>query len=305
MKFINFSRSTTPSEIHVGCQHGNLVLDVSDAVEHGVLKFPRKLSRIEDALGDPGLEVLENQLRTLLNEPVAPSTELRRFLFDESTIVLQAPILRPQKLIGIGLNYRDHAEETKMELPKEPLLFAMYSNAITAPHRPIVIPGMSRKIDYEAELAVVIGSRARHVRPDEALQYVAGYTIVNDVSARDLQRADGQWLRAKSFDTFAPMGPCLATRSSLGDADGLAIELRLNGQTMQKSNTRNLIFKVPALVCHISKVMTLEPGDVISTGTPAGVGFTRKPPVYLQPGDIVEIEIEGIGILTNPVVDSD
>jgi 2-keto-4-pentenoate hydratase/2-oxohepta-3-ene-1,7-dioic acid hydratase in catechol pathway len=289
----------------VGCRHGNLCFDISDAIEHKFLKFPRSVSRIEDVLADSGLETLENQLRALLNESTVSSTEHSRFLFDESDIVLQAPILRPQKLIGIGLNYRDHAEETKMELPKEPLLFAMYSNAITAPNRPIVIPGMSRKIDYEAELAVVIGSRARHVSADEALRYVAGYTIVNDVSARDLQRADGQWLRAKSFDTFAPMGPCLATRSSLGDADGLAIELRLNGQTMQKSNTRNLIFKVPALVSHISKVMTLEAGDVISTGTPAGVGFTRKPPVYLQPGDNVEIEIEGIGILRNPVVDSD
>jgi 2-keto-4-pentenoate hydratase/2-oxohepta-3-ene-1,7-dioic acid hydratase in catechol pathway len=298
----------------LGCQHGNLCIDVSDAIDNSVLKFPLGASRIEDVLQvESGLETLENQLRAVMNEPAisstgsstSSSTELRRFLFDESTIVLQAPILRPQKLIGIGLNYRDHAEETKMELPKEPLLFAMYSNAITAPDRPIVIPGMSRKIDYEAELAVVIGSRARHVSPDDALQHVAGYTIVNDVSARDLQRADGQWLRAKSFDTFAPMGPCLATRSSLGDADGLAIELRLNGQTMQKSNTRNLIFKVPALVSHISKVMTLEPGDVISTGTPGGVGFTRKPPVYLQPGDVVEIEIEGIGILRNPVVDSD
>jgi len=305
VKFINFSRSTNPSEIRMGCQHGNLCLDVSDAIQHDILKFPRSVSRIEDVLAESGLEALENQLRTLLNEPSASSTELRRFLFEESTIVLHAPILHPQKLIGIGLNYRDHAEETKMELPREPLLFAMYSNAITGPHRPIVIPGMSRKIDYEAELAVVIGSSARHVTPDEALQHVAGYTIVNDVSARDLQRADGQWLRAKSFDTFAPMGPCLATRSSLGDADGLAIELRLNGQTMQKSNTRNLIFKVPALVSHISKVMTLEPGDVISTGTPGGVGFTRKPPVYLQPGDVVEIEIEGIGTLKNPVADSD
>jgi 2-keto-4-pentenoate hydratase/2-oxohepta-3-ene-1,7-dioic acid hydratase in catechol pathway len=305
VKFINFSRSTSP-EIRMGCQHGNLCLDVSDAIHHGVLKFPRNVSRIEDVLSaEPGLEALENQLHALMDVPTASSTELRRFLFDESTIVLQAPILRPQKLIGIGLNYRDHAEETKMELPKEPLLFAMYSNAITAPNRSIVIPAMSRKIDYEAELAVVMGSRARHVTPEEAMQHVAGYTIVNDVSARDLQRADGQWLRAKSFDTFAPMGPCLATRASLGDADGLAIELRLNGQTMQKSNTRNLIFKVPALVSHISKVMTLEAGDVISTGTPGGVGFTRKPPVYLQPGDIVEIEIEGIGILRNPVADSD
>lgn len=306
MKFINFSRSSNPSEIRMGCENGNLCFDVSDAIKGNVLKFPRSVSRIEDALQvDSGLEILENQLRTLMAVPPASRQELRPFLFGASSTDLRAPILRPQKLIGIGLNYRDHAEETKMELPKEPLLFAMYSNAITGPNRPIVIPAMSRKIDYEAELAVVIGSRARRVSPDDALQYVAGYTIVNDVSARDLQRADGQWLRAKSFDTFAPMGPCLVTRSSLGDADGLAIELRLNGQTMQKSNTRNLIFKVPALVSHISKVMTLEPGDVISTGTPGGVGFTRKPPVYLQPGDVVEIEVEGIGILTNPVADSD
>ena len=305
MKFINFSRSTNPSEIHVGCQLGDLCFDVSDAIQHHVLKFSRAISRIEDVLAESGLDALESLLRTFGPDISASSKELRPFLIDASATVLHAPVLRPQKLIGIGLNYRDHAEETKMELPKEPLLFAMYSNAITAPNRPIVIPGMSRKIDYEAELAVVIGARARHVSPDEALRYVAGYTIVNDVSARDLQRADGQWLRAKSFDTFAPMGPCLATRSSLGDADGLAIELRLNGQTMQKSNTRNMIFKVPALVSHISKVMTLEPGDVISTGTPAGVGFTRKPPVYLQPGDSVEIEIEGIGILRNPVADSD
>lgn len=305
MKFINFSRVSNPSEIRVGCPDGTACLDVSAAIQSNFLKFPRTVSRIEDVLAvDSGLEILENQLRNFLTE-IPAASDLRQFLFDDSTIVLRAPILRPQKLIGIGLNYRDHAEETRMELPKEPLLFAMYSNAIASPNQSIVIPAMSRKIDYEAELAVVIGSRARHVSPDEALNYVAGYTIVNDVSARDLQRADGQWLRAKSFDTFAPMGPCLVTRSSLKDADGLDIELRLNGQTMQKSNTRNLIFKVPALVSHISKVMTLEPGDVISTGTPAGVGFTRKPPVYLQPGDVVEIEIEGIGILRNPVADSD
>jgi 2-keto-4-pentenoate hydratase/2-oxohepta-3-ene-1,7-dioic acid hydratase in catechol pathway len=306
VKLINFSRLSNPSEIHIGCMHGNLYVDLTDAVRKGFLKFSSDISRIEDLLQvQSGLETLESALVVLLPEPSNASPELRKFLVDPSAIVLQAPILRPQKLIGIGLNYRDHAEETKMELPKEPLMFAMYSNAITAPNMPIVIPAMSRKIDYEAELAIVIGSRTRQVSPEEALDHVAGYTIVNDVSARDLQRSDGQWLRAKSFDTFAPMGPCLATRSSLRDGDGLDIELRLNGQTMQKSNTRNMIFKVPALVSHISKVMTLEAGDVISTGTPSGVGFTRKPPVYLQPGDVVEIEIEGIGILSYPVEGSD
>jgi 2-keto-4-pentenoate hydratase/2-oxohepta-3-ene-1,7-dioic acid hydratase in catechol pathway len=305
MKFINFSRSANPSEVRLGCQFEDRCVDVSEAIANGIVKFPRAVSSIEDVLRlDNGLESLEKQLRVMLPlQKLNAFDELSRYLFDLSDAILQAPILRPQKLIGIGLNYRDHAEETKMELPKEPLLFAMYSNAITAPGRPIVIPAMSRKIDYEAELAIVIGSKARNVSPERALDHVAGYTIVNDVSARDLQRADGQWLRAKSFDTFAPMGPCLATRSALGDADGLAIELRLNGQTMQKSSTRNMIFKVPALISHISKVMTLEAGDVISTGTPAGVGYTRKPPVYLQPGDVVDIEIEGIGILRNPVED--
>ena len=179
----------------------------------------------------------------------------------------------------------------------------MYANAIIGPNQAIVIPPMSKQVDYEAELAVVIGTRARHVPPGEALQHVAGYTIVHDVSARDLQFSDGQWLRAKSFDTFAPIGPYLVTRSALGDADGLDIALRLNGQTLQKSNTRNLIFKVPALVSHISKVMTLEAGDVIATGTPGGVGFTRNPPIFMKPDDVAEIEIEGIGVLRNPVVE--
>jgi acylpyruvate hydrolase len=303
---MNFCRAASPSVFHVGCRIGDLCLDATGAIENEILEFPRRVSTIEDVLTvEGGLEILEDQLRALLLKIDSPPKEFQRFLFDPSNVVVQAPILRPQKLIGIGLNYRDHIEETKMESPREPLLFAMYSNAIIGPGRPILIPELSRKIDYEAELAVVIGRRTRNAGPAEALAHIAGYTIVNDVSARDLQRSDGQWLRAKSFDSFAPMGPCLTTRSSLADADGLAIELRLNGQTMQKSNTRNLIFNVPALVSHISRAMTLEPGDVISTGTPGGVGFTRKPPIYLQPGDIVEIEIEGIGLLRNPVADSD
>jgi acylpyruvate hydrolase len=177
----------------------------------------------------------------------------------------------------------------------------MYANAIIGPEESIVIPPMSQKIDYEAELAVVMGRRARHVSVENALDYVAGYTIVNDVSARDLQRSDGQWLRAKSFETFAPMGPYLVTKEQLGSADGLSIQLRLNGKTMQNSNTRNLLFKVPDLISHISKIMTLEVGDVISTGTPGGVGFARDPQVFMKPGDIVEVEVEGIGILRNSV----
>jgi acylpyruvate hydrolase len=181
----------------------------------------------------------------------------------------------------------------------------MYANAIVGPGDNIVIPPATTQVDYEAEFAIVIGARALRVSSDEALKYVAGYTIVNDVSARDLQFGDKQWTRGKSIDTFAPMGPCLTTRSELGSGDGLSIQLRLNGQTLQKSNTRNLIFNVPALVSHISQTMTLEPGDVISTGTPSGVGYVRKPPIFLKQGDVVEIEVEGIGMLRNPVIHLD
>jgi 2-keto-4-pentenoate hydratase/2-oxohepta-3-ene-1,7-dioic acid hydratase in catechol pathway len=226
---------------------------------------------------------------------------LGQFLIPAEGFRPRPPVLSPQKVIGIGLNYHDHAKEVRKELPKEPLLFAMFPNAIIGYDDPIVIPEMSDKIDYEAELGVIIGRRGRHIPRAQAVDYVAGYTIVNDVSARDLQSSDSQWIRGKSFDTFAPMGPCMVPTSVLGDGDGLDIRLRLNGKTMQDSNTRNLIFKVPDLVSYISRVMTLEPGDVISTGTPSGVGVGRDPKVFLKPGDVVEVEVEGIGMLRNRV----
>jgi acylpyruvate hydrolase len=296
---MNFSRKSNPAVVRIGCHFGSGCFDVTKAIGDDLLEFPRVVFTLEEVLQvRDGLETLEDQLRELERS----SSGIQSYLFQESDVKLHAPITHPQKLIGIGLNYRDHAEETKMELPKEPLLFAMYASAIIGPEQPIVIPATTKQVDYEAELAVVIGARARHVQPGEALQYVAGYTIVHDVSARDLQFRDGQWLRAKSFDTFAPIGPYLVTRGALGDADGLDISLRLNGQTLQHSNTRNLIFKVPALVSHISKIMTLEVGDVIATGTPAGVGFVRNPQIFMKPGDVAEIEIEGIGVLRNPVV---
>jgi len=233
------------------------------------------------------------------------SSGIQSYLFRESDVTFRSPITHPSKVIGIGLNYRDHVEEIKGQIPKQPLLFAMYANAIIGPEEGIVTPPVSKQVDYEAELAVVIGRRTRQVSREEAIDYVAGYTIFNDVSARDLQFSDGQWVRAKSFDTFAPMGPYLVTKNTLGDADRLAIELRLNGKTMQKSHTGNLIFKVPELISYISHAMTLEVGDVIATGTPGGVGFVRNPQVFMKPGDVVEIEIEGIGLLKNRVVDFD
>jgi 2-keto-4-pentenoate hydratase/2-oxohepta-3-ene-1,7-dioic acid hydratase in catechol pathway len=301
LKFTNFCQHHTPTTVHLGCHWGADCLDVTEAIIKGAVKFPQVVSTLEDVLRMPqGLKNLETALGDLGNSRVDDTLLLSR-----DKIILKSPILMPQKVIGIGLNYRDHAEEAKIPIPKTPLLFGMYANAIIGPDEPIVIPPATTQVDYEAELAVVIGSRARRVSMEDALQYVAGYSIMHDVSARDIQFGDKQWTRGKSIDTFAPMGPCMVTQQELGDGSGLAIELRLNGERMQKSNTRNLIFNVPALVSHISQTMTLEPGDVISTGTPSGVGFVRTPPIFLKPGDVVEIEIEGIGVLRNPITGSD
>lgn len=300
MKLVNFSYRADST--HVGCYWNSGYLDVTRAVADAWIQFPRPVATIEDILRvDGGLPALERELQRLEDS----RRDMRPYLLQQSEVTLKAPILHPEKLIGIGLNYRDHAEESKVPIPKSPLLFGMYANAITGPDAPIIIPPETKQVDYEAELAVVIGAQARRVTSEDALEHVAGYTIVNDVSARDLQFGEKQWTRGKSIDTFAPMGPCLVTASELGSADGLRIELRLNGQTLQKSNTANLIFKVPALISHISQTMTLEPGDVISTGTPSGVGYVRNPPIFLKHGDTVQIEIEGIGVLSNPVVDSD
>ena len=213
-----------------------------------------------------------------------------------------APVPRPGKIICIGLNYRDHAAESKMAIPEKPVVFSKFSTAVIAPGEPVVLPSTSQQVDYEAELAVVIGRRAKHVTADRAYDYVLGYTAFNDVSARDFQFADGQWQRGKSCDTFAPMGQTIVTTDMIPDPHKLSIKLVLNGETMQDSNTDQLIFGVPALIEFLSQSITLEPGDVIATGTPAGVGFARKPPVFLKPGDQMEVLIEGMGGIGNPVV---
>ncbi len=213
-----------------------------------------------------------------------------------------APIPRPPKLICIGLNYRDHALETKMEIPQRPTIFSKFSNAVTGPGSPIVLPKNSSQPDYEAEFAFVIGRGGRHIAASDWAKHVFGYTIVNDVSARDFQMATSQWLVGKTFDTFAPMGPHIVSAGEIADPHALDISLRVNGETLQSSNTRELIFKIPELVEYLSSVMTLEPGDVVSTGTPAGVGFARKPPRYLQAGDEVVASVAGIGELRNPVI---
>lgn len=214
---------------------------------------------------------------------------------------LGPPMPDPDKIICLGLNYRSHAEEAGFAVPAVPLLFAKYRNALSGPSAPIVLPRISQEIDYEAELAVLIGKRCKDAPATEALKYVAGYMAFNDVSARDLQMRTGQWLSGKSLDTFAPCGPALVL-DEIDDPQSLDLATRVNGQTLQQSNTRHMIFSVAEIIAYISQLMTLEPGDIIATGTPEGVGFKRQPPVFLRDGDIVEVEVAGIGTLRNPVV---
>ena len=207
----------------------------------------------------------------------------------------------PQKIVCVGLNYRDHAEEQGVDLPERPLLFAKWPNTLIASGDAIRIPSICKNPDYEAELGVVIGRRASGVAEDDALDFVRGYVVANDVSGRDLQFSDGQWVRGKSLDTFLPIGD-LVPASEVPDPQSLPIRTILNGETMQDSNTSNQIFGVAAIIAFVSQAIALEPGDLIITGTPAGVGAFRTPPVWLQPGDEVTIEIDGLGSITNPVV---
>jgi acylpyruvate hydrolase len=216
-------------------------------------------------------------------------------------LVLNPPVIKPGKILAVGLNYAAHAGEQNKEAPESPLIFSKCVSALIGPEDSIILPRISGKADYEAELAVVIGREAKNVSADEALDYVAGYTIMNDVTARDLQRSESQWARAKGLDTFAPCGPWLVTTDEIPDPHALDIQLRVNGELRQDSNTGDMIFKIPELIEFISQDLTLKPGDIISTGTPAGVGVHRRPPVFLKEGDRIEIFIERIGTLRSEV----
>ncbi len=212
------------------------------------------------------------------------------------------PAVYPRKILAIGRNYADRAAEGGADLPKAPLLFNKLPNALSAHNAPIVLPSISEQVDFEAELAVVVGRTAKRVSEADALNYVFGYSLINDVSARDLQFGDGQWTRGKGLDTFAPPGPFITTRDEIDDVQSLKIEGVLNGQVMQSSNTSKMIFGVAHWVSYLSQGITLEPGDVIASGTPDGVGIFRKPPVLLKPGDVFEVKIEKLGTLRNPVM---
>lgn len=241
-----------------------------------------------------GSEALDRVRRWCDGEPEAADLDL--------AVTPPVAPLRPRKIICIGLNYRDHAEESKMAIPEVPTVFAKFPTAVIGPHQPIVIPKMTERPDYEAEFAVVIGRGGRHIPETDWRDHVFGYTILNDVSARDVQFATTQWMMGKTFDTFAPLGPHIVTADEIEDPHSLDISMVLSGDVMQHSNTKNLIFGVPKLIAYLSSIFTLEPGDVIATGTPGGVGFARTPPRYLKPGDECRVQIERIGELVNPVV---
>ncbi len=283
MRFVSYQSGAGP---RVAAVRGESLVDLNQADA----RLPASLADLL-ALGPSALEHVV--------VAVAKGTAIRR-----DSVKLLAPIPAPEKIICVGLNYADHARETGKEPPTEPVIFCKFATAVSAAGDPIVLPKVSNKVDYEAELVAVIGRGGRHIPLDTALEHVAGYCCGHDVSARDWQtgKPGGQWLLGKSFDTFAPFGPELVTADELGDPGDLRVQLRLNGRTMQDSSTRQFIFSVAELVAYISGVCTLHPGDVIFTGTPSGVGVARKPPVYLRPGDEVEVEIERIGVLRNPVV---
>ncbi len=218
------------------------------------------------------------------------------------SIELGPPVPDPQKIVCLGLNYRDHAEEAGLSAPAEPMFFAKFANSLTGPYSDIVPPTSTEKVDYEAELAVVIGRPGRYIQETDALGHVAGAMALNDVSARDLQLANSLWTGGKAIDTFAPCGPALVTLDEIEDLQALALRTRVNGRTVQDGTTASMIFDVARTVAFLSQIMTLEVGDIIATGTPAGVGQSRTPPLFLDPGDVVEVEIDGVGTLRNTVV---
>lgn len=252
--------------------------------------------------GEPFLERIREAALSLSDRLQDAGLRAKRVVHSLADVKLMAPVPRPGKIICLGLNYSDHAEEAGLSPPEEPVLFSKPATAVVGHDDPVIYPKVSSQVDYEVELAVVVGRKGKDIPEEDAYDYVAGYTVFNDVSARDVQFRGIQWFRGKSFDTFAPMGPCLTLKDEIPDPHNLKIEMRVNGEVRQSSSTKNMIFKIPYIISFISEGMTLEPGDVIATGTPSGVGIYSKPPKLLEPGDVMEATIEKIGTLRNRVV---
>jgi acylpyruvate hydrolase len=292
MKLVTFEHN---GELRTGAligPNGDTIIDLNRA-DRGI---PTDMIELLNG----GSTMLSTVAKAIDNAPEAA-------VLKRSAVKLKAPIPRPGKILCIGLNYRAHAAESNQPVPEYPTVFTKYSNTVIGPGEAIVLPRVTDKVDYEVELGVVIGRRAKHVSEADALNYVAGYVPFNDVSARDYQMRTSQWTLGKTFDTFGPMGPAIVTSDEVGDPHNLDIQLSIgkpgeSGEVLQKSNSSDLIFKIDQLIAYLSDVLTLEPGDVIITGTPSGVGSARKPPRWLRPGEVVRIEISKLGVLENPVV---
>ncbi len=292
MRIISYR--TTPHQLwQAGFEEGGRVVAATAAYTYDTNQAPTVRALIE--AGPTKLQAALENARRLLGGHEQELLQL-------ADLEVGPPIPDPDKIICIGLNYADHAAESQQALPEYPVLFAKYRNSLVGPRDHIILPRANTQIDYEGELAVVIGRTCKEVTAEDALNYVAGYTIMNDVSARDLQFLTSQWLAGKAIDTFAPLGPGIVPASEIPNPQELKIQTRVNGQVLQDATTADMVFSVARLIEFISTVMTLVPGDIISTGTPPGVGFARKPPIFLQAGDSVEIEIERIGLITNEVV---
>ncbi|MHA1864506.1 MAG: fumarylacetoacetate hydrolase family protein [Candidatus Thorarchaeota archaeon] len=300
MRLVTYSRFKVPS---IGVELESGILDIPDAASYFGRKYHVRGQNFPTTMmdllqWDSGIEVVRQIVTRYEQTPL----DERMMAYPLDSVTFEAPVLRPGKIIALGKNYLEHIKETGSETPEFPIIFAKFPSCVIGPNDSIPMPKISDKIDWEVELAIVIGKTCKDVNESKALEYIAGYTIVNDVTARDLQRGDGQWIRGKSLDSFCPMGPCIVTQDELGDAQGLKMYTKINGEMKQDSSTSNMMFNVPQILAHLSKAFTLEPGDVIATGTPSGVGFVRDPPEFLKAGDTIEQYIEKIGYLRNSVV---
>lgn len=287
----------------IGVELESGILDIPDAASHFGRKYHVRGHSFPTTMMDllqweSGIDVVRQIVTRYKKTPEGERLMTRPL----KSVTLEAPLSRPGKIVALGKNYLDHIVETGSDIPEKPVIFAKFSSSVIGPDEHISMPEVSSKLDWEVELGVIIGKTCRNVSEKKALDYVAGYTIVNDVSARDLQMGDGQWVRGKSLDGFCPMGPCIVTQDELGSASKLKLHTKVNGVIKQASSTSEMIFKVPNIVSYLSKSFTLEPGDVIATGTPSGVGFVRDPPEYLKVGDEMELYIENIGYLRNKIV---
>ena len=300
MRLVTYARMGVPS---IGVELESGILDIPDAASHFGRKYHVRGHSFPTTMMDllqwaSGIDVVRQIVQRYMKTPKSERIMTRPL----DSITLEAPISRPGKIVALGKNYLDHVEETGSDVPEFPVIFAKFPSSVIGPDDPIHIPEVSSMIDWEVELGLIIGKSCKDVNEKKSLEYVAGYTVINDVSARDLQMGDGQWVRGKSLDGFCPMGPCIVTQDELDDASKLKMHTKVNGVLKQESSTSKMIFDVRKIVSFLSKSFTLEPGDVIATGTPSGVGFVREPPEFLKAGDRLELYIEKIGYLRNKVI---